>query len=347
MNRLVLVVMVMCLMAVAVGVSVADEPLDASVPMNIPEAVGVGNVEAPAANTPGAVTMPGTMAPTTAIGVDEDYLLMEEDILKMDVWGEPNLSNMQMQITPGGKVNVPYVGDVQAAGLTQGKLEEDIAKLFEDANILGNPRVTITLINMHQSTVRVLGEVRQPGLVVFKDGDTVLDAIAQAGSYTDNAWLEKATLNRRGSDKPTEIDIKQMLEGDYTHNYKLKKGDIISIPPEDYENKIYVMGQVMRPSMYDLKDKTTVLAAVNLAGGPTERASVRNTKVIRGDPNNPQIVACDLTKMFDKGDRSQDIELMPGDVVMVPETKQPNWNKISQILNTILSFTTIRRYGLF
>lgn len=344
MNRSVLVVLVICLTIVFAGVSFADEPLNSPDSGSLSDILGLDDGQEPAKAPSEAVLMP-EIQPVPAISVAEDYLLMEEDVLKMDVWGEPYLSNMQMQITPDGKISIPYVGEIKAAGLTVGDLRSEIIQRFEDADILGNPRITITLLNMHQLMVRVLGEVRQPGLVVFKEGDTVLDAIAQAGSYTENAWLEKATLTRRGDQEPIAINIRDMLEGDHTNNIKLKKGDIISIPPEDYENKIYVMGQVMRPSMYDLKDNTTLLAAINLAGGPTERASLGNTKVIRGDPQNPETVPCDLAKLLGSGDRTQDIVLRPGDVVMVPETKQPNWTKWSQIIGTILNLTYLRKMG--
>lgn len=331
MNRPVLVVLVICLMAVIAGVSFADEPSGA------PDK----------ASTPDAVLSPGVSSSDPAIGVGKDYRLTDEDILRMDVWGEEQLSSLQMQITPDGKVNIPYAGEMTAEGLTLTELTDQIAGEFVKAGILINPRVQITLISMHQPTVRVLGEVNKPGVVVFKEGDTILDAISQAGSYTENAWLEKTSLMRKGEGGPTTIDLRKMLDGDISQNTELKKGDIIAIPPEDYENKVYVMGQVLRPSMYDLKDNTTVLAAINLAGGPTERASLRNTRVLRGDPKNPQAVSCNLTKLLDGGDRAQDILLQPGDVVMVPETKQPNWNKISQILSTILNFTYIRKFGIF
>lgn len=279
--------------------------------------------------------------------VNADYQLMEEDVLRLDVWGEPQLSNQQMQVTPDGKVNVAFVGEMQAAGLTQAELIASIGRKLEEAGILISPKVQITLINMHRPSMRVLGQVQRPGEVLFKEGDTIMDAIAQAGSYASDAWLEKATLTHKGSDKPIPIDLRKLLAGDMSQNYQLQKGDTLYIPPEDYQNKIYVLGMVNRPGIYSLKEKTTILDAITLASGPTERGALKSTVVVRGDPTKPQKVQANLTKLFDKGDLSQNIILQPGDVVIVPETKKPDWNKIGQVLSTVLNLGYLRRYGLF
>lgn len=310
-----------------------------------PPAVASDSVGDPAS---GVLSNPGNLS-SPILAVEPDYLIQEEDVLRMDVWGEPQLSNLQMQVTPDGKVNVPYIGEMVVKGLTQAQITKGIAEKFEEEEILIKPRVVITLLSMHRPTVRVLGAVQKSGEFFFKDGDRVLDAVAQAG-YLDNSWLEKATLTRRDQDGQLvvkEVNLQDILNGNHSENIKLQKGDVLNIPPEEYQNKFFVMGQVMRPMMYDLKDNTTVLAALNLAGGPTERAAMSATMIIRGDPANPEKVKCDLAKMFEKADLSQNIVLQPGDVVYVPETKKPNWGKISQILSTISSFTYIRRYGLF
>ncbi|MEN6357166.1 MAG: polysaccharide biosynthesis/export family protein [Armatimonadota bacterium] len=286
-----------------------------------------------------------------ATDVPADYKIAEEDVLRMDVWGEQQLSNLEMQVTPDGKVNVPYIGEMQAKGKTQQELTQEIAKEFEKRDILINPQIQISLINIHKPTVRVWGAVNRPGEVQYKDGDRVMDAVAGAGSYIiDNSWLEKATLTRKdpetGKWVSLPIDLKKMVSGgDLTQNYELQKGDTIYIPTEDYQNKFYVLGQVMRPGIYDLKDNTTVLSAIGLAGGATERGKLRSTVVVRGDPSKPERVKCNLTNLFDKGDLTQDIVLQPGDVVVVPETKTPDMNKIASIISSVINLSWLRKNG--
>jgi len=285
-------------------------------------------------------------APVAAAGVGANYRLTEEDVLRVEVYNEQQLSNPQVQITPDGKINIAYIGEVQAAGLTQAELAQSIAKKLEEAGILANAKIQITVLAVHRPTCRVGGAVRRPGEVTFKDGDTIMDAIAQAGSYEENAWLENAVLTRKGTSIP--INLRKLYnEGDLSQNYELQKGDIIYIPPMTYENQIYVLGYVMRPGIYPYKENTTALAAISLAGGPNERGSVRGTRVARGDPAKPQLITCNLAKVLDSGDITQDVVLKPGDVVYVPETKKPDWRRISEILSTLINIGYVRRYGMF
>jgi polysaccharide export outer membrane protein len=278
---------------------------------------------------------------------DQNYRIAEEDILKVNVWGEPELRDIQMQVTPDGKVNLPYLGDLMVVGLTQVQLTKIIAQKFEDAQILLDPKIQVSILGLHRPRMRVFGEVSRPGDIEFKDGDRILDALAQAGSYTQNALLEKATLTHKGADSTIPIDLRKMLHGDLKQNYPLQKGDSLYIPQEDYQNKFYVFGQVYKPGIYSLREKTTLLNAISLAGGPTERGILRSTIVVRGDPAKPERVQCNLTRLFDKGDLSQDISLQSGDVVIVPETKRPDWAKVSQILGTVLNLSYLGRSGLF
>jgi polysaccharide export outer membrane protein len=173
-----------------------------------------------------------------------------------------------------------------------------------------------------------------------------MDAVAGAGSYIiDNAWLEKATLTRK-SGELFHVDLKKMVEkGDFAENLELQKGDTIYIPTEDYQNKFYVLGQVARPGIYDLKDNTTVLSAISLAGGATDRGRLRSTVVVRGDPKKPERVECNLMRLFDKGDLTQDIALKPGDVVVVPATKTPDLGKIASIISSVVNLSWLRRNG--
>lgn len=278
---------------------------------------------------------------------DESYRIKQEDVIQFSVWGEQELRNLQLLVTPDGNINVPLLGAVKAEGYTIPELKNVIAARFESEGIFVNPKIQLAIFTVNRPRARVLGEVNRPGEFEFKEGDRILDAIAQAGSYRENAWLEKASLMRKGSEQPIDLDLKKLLDGDLTQNYELQKGDTIYIPPENYANKIYVLGYVLKPGIYALKDKTTVLDAISLAGGPNERGALRGTVIVRGDPTNPTRVPVDMTRLFDKGDLTQNILLLPGDVVMVPETNRPDWNKVSSVIGTVMNLTYLRRYGLF
>lgn len=280
-------------------------------------------------------------------GSPADYKFVEEDLIQIDVWGEPQLTRAQVQITPDGCINVAYIGKMKAEGLTAEELSAEIAKRLEDAGILINPLVQVTIIKMHEPTMRVFGEVHRPGSITFKDGDTVLDAIAQAGSFTEDAYKEKVTITPKDSPVSVNIDMKRMLSGDLSQNYPLRKGDTIYVPAEDLNNKIYVFGEVLRPGMYEMKEHTTLLTAISLAGGPKDRADLKRSVIIRTATEKPVKVECNMKALFTDADLSQDLELMPGDTVVIPETKRPNWTTISQIISALSNISYIRRTGLF
>ena len=278
---------------------------------------------------------------------DEDYLLAPDDVIVMNVWQEKELSGREMRISSQGTITVPYLNVViKAAGLTQRELAQAIAEEYKKAEILLDPKVDINLISKHDMLVWVLGQVQRPGVVPFKEGNTISTAIAQAGSFTQNARLEAATLTRKGSDKPIPIDLRKIYrDGDLSQNYELEEGDIIYIPEDTY-NRYYVLGEVRQPGLYYLKENASALSAVSLAGGPTDRASMKNVAVLRGDPQNPQRIPVNLGSIA-KGKMAVDVPLQPGDVVYVPETSKPDWTRISQIVGTIVNVSYIRRYGLF
>lgn len=296
-----------------------------------------GVVVAPAP-IPIATTAPASI-PTTAPISDPNYRIMVDDVLRLDVWGEPQLTGPQMAVTPSGTVSMPFLGEISVVGLTQTEVAKIVATKLQEAEILADARVQISLVTMHRPQFRILGAVQRPGSFEFKDGDTILDAIAQGGSYSEDAMLESASLTRK--EETIKINLRELLAGDLTKNYKLQNGDALYVPHEDYKNKFYVMGQVYKPGAYSLKDKTDVLTAIFLAGGQLPRASVKNTVVVRDGSR----LKVDIGRLYDKGDMSQNIALQTGDIVIVPETKALDWGKISQMIGTVVNVLYLRRLG--
>ncbi len=295
-------------------------------------------------NTPPTANDP-LPEPVTAYNADPNYRVVAEDVLRLDVWGESQLSAMQFQVTPGGTINVPYLGEMEVVGLTQTQIADKIAKLLAEQDIVYDAKVQVSLISLHKPQVRVLGAVSRPGSWEFKDGDTVFDAIGLAGSYQDDAMLESATLTHKDADHQIPVNIKKLLAGDMSQNHVLTNGDVIYIPHEEYNNKIYVLGQVNRPGQYSLKDNTTILSAISLAGGSTERGSIRETVLMRGDPAKPERIKANFRKLFDTGDMSQDLVLNPGDVVVVPDSKKFDWNRVASVVSTMVNLSYLRRVG--
>lgn len=279
-----------------------------------------------------------------ASGPPAEYKIQPDDAFRMTVWGEPNLTVEQV-VDPQGYVNVPLAGPVLAKGLTQQQLIEKITESL--SNYLVDPKVQIAMIRFQMPKVHVLGQVNRPGLYEMKIGDRVMEAIAKAGSFTDMAYLEGATITHRGSEERVPLDLQALFyKGDMTKNIEVVDGDTIYIP-EDIKNRYYVLGEVMRPGMYRLKEEITVMDAITTAGGPNPRGTLKATSIIRGDAANPERIELDVTKLLKKADMSQNVKLQPGDVVYVPETSRPDWNKIASVVSAIVNTSYLFRiWGL-
>lgn len=272
---------------------------------------------------------------------DDTYRIQRDDVLQITVVEDPNLTR-EMVVAQDGTINLPVVGTISVRGLTAGEVAEKIRLALIEAQFLRDPHVSVSIRVINRPRVAVLGMVQRPGSYEFKEGETVMHAISMAGSFDpDRALLKDALLRRKRADGTEEViplDLEKMFfKGDLSQNYRLQPDDVIFIP-EDVVNRIYVLGKVQRPGLYPWKSSTTVLEAINRAGGQQEKGTLSKVYVIRPNPNapdKPQRIVVNLLRLIDKGDTSQDVPLQPGDTVYVPEVKKPDWNQIYSIVATV------------
>ena len=119
--------------------------------------------------------------PQTPQVADREYVIQAGDTISVRVWGQDNLSS-RSRVRPDGKISLPYVPEVQAAGVTPTVLSKKIQASLKD--LLVNPVVTVTLDEQRPLQVSVLGEVARPGAFVLDQNPGVLQAIAMAGGMT-------------------------------------------------------------------------------------------------------------------------------------------------------------------
>ncbi len=317
------------LLALVAGAWAQDEPSMATTPMAI---------------EPSAELQPVQESPTPVTeALPVQYRLQTEDIMRITVWGEQNLTGEHM-VDPEGNISLSLLGQVHVGGLTVAELVDTLRKGLD--TWLVDPKIEITITKFRQPKVHVLGEVNRPGVHEFKMGDRVMEAIALAGSFRETSYLKGATLTRKGQIDSVPLDLHSLfLAGDMSKNLELKDGDAIYIP-EDTTNKFYVLGEVQRPGQFKLKENMTVMDAITTASGPTPRGILKGTVVIRGgiDPSKPsERIKLDLGKFIGKADLTQNIKLLPGDVVYVPETTKPDWSKVSQIISALFNSSYLFR----
>jgi polysaccharide biosynthesis/export protein len=164
----------------------------------------------------------------------ESYQLAVGDQLQINVWKNPELS-VSEPVRPDGKIAVPLVGDLDAAGKTPEELAGDITKLL--GSYVKNPNVTVILTNLagqeFLSRIRVTGSVAHNMSISYHQGMTVLDAVLEAGSVDIYADANDTKLYRRTETGAVSytIHLKDILEnGDMRTNVLLMPGDVITVP---------------------------------------------------------------------------------------------------------------------
>ena len=170
-----------------------------------------------------------------SVQVSEEYKIGVNDQLQISVWKHPELS-IAVAVRPDGKISVPLIGDLSAAGVTA----EDLAETVEESlkNYIRTPQVTVIVSSANSALflrrISVTGAVNSPRSVIHQQGITVFDAVLQAGGLSAFARANDAKLYRKDEDgtiKIYPIRLRDILEnGRLETNYPLVPSDIISVP---------------------------------------------------------------------------------------------------------------------
>jgi polysaccharide export outer membrane protein len=158
-----------------------------------------------------------------------DYVIGADDNLHISVWKEPELTNT-LPVRPDGKISMPLLDDVQAAGLTPMQLASSLTEKLK--KYLADPRVTVVVTQMNSQRVYVLGEVIHTGAMALLPDMTVLQALATAG-FTQFANTKGIYILRTSNGKQQKLpfNYKQVVKGDdMAQNVSLKPGDTIVVP---------------------------------------------------------------------------------------------------------------------
>jgi len=170
-------------------------------------------------------------APTERPMTSEEYLIGAEDIVEVMVWKNADLSRV-VNVRPDGKISLPLIGDVKAAGRTSVQLQEEITDRLK-SYYKELPPVSVIVQQVNSYAIYVLGEVRSPGKYVVKSGTTFLQAIALAGGFNEFAATSKilvrSTSGKEQSETIKNVNYKQVISG-RTNNMFLHPGDTIIIP---------------------------------------------------------------------------------------------------------------------
>jgi len=164
-------------------------------------------------------------------GNDTAYKIGAQDILRIDVWKEPEISRSGLPVRPDGKVSLPLLNDVQAAGLSPLELSNMITEGLK--TYMNNPQVTVSVIEINSKRVYVTGEVRRPGAFALLPNMTVLQALTNSGGFTQFARTKGIYVlrNEGGKQLKYPFHYKDIINGKHAEeNIELRSGDLIVVP---------------------------------------------------------------------------------------------------------------------
>src|SRR5580765_4512004 len=187
-----------------------------------------------AATAPAAASPAPRLAPVvrsaSAVDMSKEYLIGPEDVLDITVWKNcPDLCRT-VPVRPDGKMSLPLVNDVQAAGMTPMDLRQHLTNQL--AEYLPSPEVSVIVREVHNFKVAVVGAVKMPGDYEIKSQATVLELIARAQGLTEFSNRDKIVVLRQNGAKTERIkfNYRKVAEGDDQDNFYVRAGDIIVVP---------------------------------------------------------------------------------------------------------------------
>ena len=206
------------------------------------------------------------------------------DGVRVTVFQYPDLTT-ETRVSQSGTISFPLIGEVKIGGMTTTAAGSEIARQLKRGKYLLNPQVTVVMTELRSRQVSVLGQVNKPGRYALDETSAKLtDVIALAGGVNEvGADIVHIVLNRDGRTERMEVDLGAMVRnGDLTKNIDIRNGDTIYVQKAPV---FYIYGEVRRAGSYRFEKNMTVMQAISLGGGFTERATERGINVSRRSPD--------------------------------------------------------------
>ena len=276
-----------------------------------------------------------------------EYKIGPADVLEITYWEGNNPTKEEITVRPDGKISFSFVEDIPAKGLTASQLDDVLTKNLR--RYVRKPRIDVVVKEYNSKNVTILGAIAfrnmrstGPGEYRLSGRTTLLEMITKAGGPSDNANLKNINVRRKSGQSISLNLFEAIHQGDPSKDFVLDDGDVIFIPTLAKDgNRIYVFGEVEEPGTYTFKDSDIRLADVIAeAGGPTVFATEASTKVIRGDITRPEILSANLENLLERGDQTQNVALVAGDIVYVPRSWIGDVNRFAQQMEPLFRLLT-------
>ncbi len=178
---------------------------------------------------------PGVAAASTSAVSPNEYVIGPGDLLSVFVYQSPDLSESAVSVRPDGKISIPLVQDIQAAGTTPPQLANQIADRLRQ--YVRDPKVTVivrSFVGPTNRQVRVIGQATEPTAIPYRDGLSVLDVMIAVKGLTKYAAGNRAMIIRRepsGKQEVIHVHLDDLMnDGDMSQNVRMQPGDTLVIP---------------------------------------------------------------------------------------------------------------------
>lgn len=259
------------------------------------------------------------------------YRIGPKDLVQIQVFEVPELSSIERRVSEEGTVNLPLIGDIAAAGLTQEELARRIKTQLE-SKYVQRASASVEVREFRSKPISVIGAVRQPGELAFSGRWTLIEAITAAGGLAENAGNVIYVLRRpeNGLSDQVAVAVNDLLvRAEPRANLPIYANDLINVPPT-VELTVFCLGEVANPGALVFKstERLTLLSAIARAGGLTERAASKILIKRGGGPSGGQTagrtgaasqeIHVDYKRIV--AGKDPDVELREGDIVVVKES---------------------------
>ncbi len=244
----------------------------------------------------------------TVFGANLSYRVGEGDLLLIKVYDMDDLTTT-VRVDADGQIGFPLIGQVNVDGLTIQQVRDRISAELADGYLV-NPQVSVLVQEYRSNKIVIIGEVVRPGLYELQGKMSLLELISRAGGLTPNAGTLVTIRHEKPIEGRTEIQVdlselmgKQSSEVDVV----LVNNDNVFV---EKAGLVYVTGEVGKPDAYKIKEGTTVIKAITMAGGFSKLAAKNKVKLVR--------VVEGKEKVFERVSMNKVVE--PDDVIVVPES---------------------------
>ncbi len=271
------------------------------------------------------------------------YVIGVGDVLEVTLWEGLEAKRSEVEVRSDGYITVSFV-DIKVDGLTAREVRDRL--LEELKRFIRKPRVDVKVKEFRSKKVTLIGaiqsQIRQPtgpGIYPLTGRVTLSQMITRAGGFTRDADLSSIQITKKDGRRLVVNLFDLFFRGDLSKDIVLDDGDTVFVPRRvEVEKRIFVFGEVKKPGVYPLKEGTTLVQALGLAGGYKDTAVLRDIRVIRGGLEKPRLIAANVEAIIKKGEFERDVVLKNNDIIYVPRNRISNWNAFLAKIRPTLEF---------